>query len=254
MSTSNKTLPRGAAFFDVVSTVEGQCSTESLGEIPKLGICTPACYECLGDILSLLYAEASCFHGCIGGDHFWQRITGRIVTNSFASLRLAILGYYDESLALTRNLWEVANLLFLFATRRDLLETWRLADDAIRRKDFSPAKVRRTLEGMNLRPIADKTRYGILCEVSVHLVPSVSPQMFNEHERSTLGAKFQYEGLMCAINELAAAVAECAGCLSVFPDVENRRESLQQAAQVLLNVVGHIDLKVARGTKKENDV
>jgi hypothetical protein len=251
MNVHNKALPRGTAFFDIVSTVEAQCSTESLGEMPKLGFSTLACFECLGDVLSLLYAEASCFHGCAGGDHFWQRITGRIVTNSLASLRLAILGYYDESLALTRNLGETANLLFLFAARPDLVEAWRLADDAARWKNFSPAKVRRTLAEMNLRPPVDKSRYGLLCEVGVHLVPSVSPQMFNEHGRSTLGARFQYQGLMCALNELATAVAECAGCVSVFPHVENRRESLQAAAEVLLNVVGHLDLKVTRDRKNE---
>jgi len=245
MSTSNQTLPRGAAFFDIVSTVETQCATESLGEIPKLGISVPACYECLGDVLSLLYAEASCFHGCPGGDHHWQRITARIVTHSLASLRLAILGYYDESLALTRNLGEIANLMFLFAARPDLEETWRLADDATRRKAFSPVKVRCTLEEMNLQPPVDKSRYGLLCEVGVHLVPSVSPQMFNDHGRSTLGARFQDEGLMCAFNELGAVVAECAGCVSVFPHVAPRRQSLQMAAQVLLNVVGQLDLKAS---------
>jgi hypothetical protein len=251
MSTSTNTLPRGAAFFDIVATVEAQCSTESIREIPKLGLSTPACFDCLGDVLSLLYAEASCFHGCLGGDHFYQRITARIVTHSLSSLRLALLGYYDESFAVTRNLGEMANLLFLFAARPDLVETWRSADDAARWKEFGPAKVRRALEEMNLRPPVDKSRYGLLCEVGVHLVPSVSPQTFNEHGRSTLGARFQYKGLMCALNELATAVAECAGCVSVFPHVEDRRESLQTAAQALLNVVGHLDLKVARDKNNE---
>jgi hypothetical protein len=250
MSASSKTFPRGIAFFDIVLSVEADCSKESLCEMPKLGINTPLCYESLGDVLSLLYAEASCLHGCAGGDHFWQRITARIVTNSLASLRLVILGYYDESLALTRNLGEIANLLFLFAARPDLLETWRFADDAARRKNFSPVKIRCILENMNLRPPVDESRYGLLCEVGVHLAPSVSPQMFNEHGRSTLGARFQYEGLMCALNELATAVAECAGCMSVFPHIENRRASLQTAAQALLNIVGHLDLKAIRDSKK----
>jgi len=251
MSTSNKTLPRGAAFFDTVATVETQCFAESIGEIPKLGLSTPACFDCLGDVLSLLYAEAACFHGCSGGDHFYQRITARIVTHSLSSLRLALSGYYDESFALTRNLGEMANLLFLFAARPDLVETWRSADDAARWKEFRPAKVRRTLEGMSLRPPVDESRYSLLCEVGVHLVPSVSPQSFNEHGRSTLGARFQYEGLMCALNELATAVAECAGCVSVFPHFESRRESLQAAAQTLLNVVGQLDLKVAHDSRND---
>jgi hypothetical protein len=153
---------------------------------------------------------------------------------------------------LTRNLGEIANLLFLFAARPDLLQAWRTADDPTRWKEFRPAKVRRTLEKMNLRPPVDESRYGLLCDVGVHLAPSVSPQSFNEHGRSTLGARFQYEGFMCALNELALAVAECAGCVSVFPHVDSRRESLEMAAQVLLNVIGHLDLRVAREARERD--
>jgi hypothetical protein len=51
---------------------------------------------------------------------------------------------------------------------------------------------------------------------------------------------------MCALNELGTAVAECTGCVSVFPHLEDRRESLQAGAHVLLNVVGQLDLKLSR--------
>ncbi|MEK6302382.1 MAG: hypothetical protein AABO41_16855 [Acidobacteriota bacterium] len=246
MIAKNKTMPRGAEFLGMVARVETQCGVESLSEIPKLGISTPACYEFLGDLLSMLSEEASCFHGCEGGDHFFQRLTARIVTNSLSSLRLAFLGYYDESLALTRNLGEMANLLFLFAAQPDLLETWLSADESKRKKDFSAYNVRIKIEKMNLRPPIDQSRYGLLCEVGVHIVPSVSPQTFNEHDRPTLGAKFQYEGLMCTLNELSLAVAESAACVSVFPHVGDRRESLQMAAQLLLSVVGSLDLSLTR--------
>ncbi len=116
--------------------------------------------------------------------HFFQRLTARIVTNSLSSLRLALLGYYDESLALTRNLGEIANLLFLFAAKPDSLEAWQLADEKKRKSDFTPVKVRLKLEEINLVPPIDQSRYGLLCEAGVHLGPSVSPQTFNEH-RST---------------------------------------------------------------------
>lgn len=249
MTSPEKAFPRGAQFLETVGKVEVQCATESLAEIPKLGISTPACFECLGDVLSMLSEEASCFHGCRGGDHLFERLTARVVTHSLASVRLALLGYYDESLALSRNLGEIANLIFLFAACPDLLESWRGADEARRRKEFSPVKVRLKLEEIGLRPVIDKSRYSLLSEVGVHVVPSVSPQAFNEHGRPTLGAKFQYEGLMCALNELALAVAESAGCISVFPLVGDRRESIQVAAQVLLNVMGKLDVKLARETR-----
>ena len=75
---------------------------------------------------------------------------------------------------------------------------------------------------MNLLPPVDESRYGLLCEVGVPLVPSISPQMFAEHGRSTLGAKFQYQGLLGALHELATAVAECTSLCERFPP---RRES-----------------------------
>src|SRR5262245_66615320 len=99
MTTSNKKMPRGSEFFEAVAKVEAQCGTESLADIPKLGISTPACYESLGDVLSMLYAEAACFYGCAGGDHFLQRIIARIVTHSLSSLRLFSLCYCHSSLA-----------------------------------------------------------------------------------------------------------------------------------------------------------
>ncbi|MGH9933273.1 MAG: hypothetical protein ACREA9_29160, partial [Pyrinomonadaceae bacterium] len=188
--------------------------------------------------------------GCAGGDHFLQRLTARIVTNALSSLRLAFLGYYDESLALTRNLGEIANLLFLFAAVPDSLEAWRLGDENKRKREFSPVKVRLKLEEMNLRPPVDQSSYSLLCEVGVHLGPSVSPQTFNEHNRPTLGAQFQYEGLMCTLNELSTNVAECAACLSAFPHVGDRSESLRMASELLLNVVGNLDLAQVRSSFK----
>ena len=173
-------MPRGAEFLEVAAKVESQCAIESLREIPKLGISVPACYECLGDVLSMLYAEASCFYGCPGGDHFLERLTARVVAHSLSSLRLAVLGYYDESLALTRNLGEIANLLLLFAARPELLASRRVDGEAQRRKNFSAVKVRLKLEELGLNPPISSTRYSLLSEVGVHLVPSVSPQTFNE--------------------------------------------------------------------------
>ena len=246
MSTPLKTMPRGAEFLQVAAKVEAQCAIESLSDIPKLGISVPACYECLGDVLSMLYAEASCFHGCQGGDHFLQRVTARVVTHSLSSLRLALLGYYDESLALTRNLGEIANLLMLFAAKPDLLESWRIGDEARRKKEFSAVKVRLKLEELGLNPPVNSTRYSLLSEVGVHLIPLVSPQTFNEHGRPTLGAKFQYEGLMCTLNELAVAIAESAGCVSALLPVGERCDALRLEAQLLLNMAGSLDLKQAR--------
>ena len=245
--SQTNTLLDGAAFLDAVQRAEAACSVASLAEIPKLGISTPASFESLGDVLSLLYAEAACFHGCAGGDHFWQRLTARIVSCSLASLRLALSGYYDESLTLTRSVGEIANLLFLFAAKPELVKSWQSGDDKYRKKNFGPVKVRIALEELGFSPPVDESRYSLLCEVGVHVAPSVSPQTFNGHSRSTLGAVFKDGELMVTINELSIVVAEAAGCVSSFSFVGARAMPLRVAAQVLLNVVGNYDLKTAKG-------
>jgi hypothetical protein len=79
-------------------------------------------------------------------------LTAKVVASSLAALRLALSGYYDEALALTRGVGEIANLLFLFAAKPAELERWRHADEALRKKEFGPVKVRITLETLGLTP------------------------------------------------------------------------------------------------------
>ena len=81
---------------------------------------------------------------------------------------------------------------------------------------------------------------------------AIAPQAFNEHGRSTLGARFQYEGLMVVLNELGVVVAEAAGCLSaLLPDAE-RRVALQREAEMLLNGLGSLDLR--KSSRQERGV
>ncbi|MCA1603346.1 MAG: hypothetical protein LC776_17470 [Acidobacteria bacterium] len=55
---------------------------------------------------------------------------------------------------------------------------------------------------------------------------------------------------MCTLNELSTNVAECAACLSAFPHVSDRSESLRMASELLLNVVGNLDLAHVRSSFK----
>ena len=246
----NNSLPRGVAFFDAVARAEKSCFELTSSEIPVLGISTPACFAAMGDVLSSLYGEAACLHGCKGGDHFYQRLAARIASLSLSSIRLAMAGYYDESLALTRSIGEIANLLFLFSAKPSEIEVWRNSDEASRKKNFKLVDVRTKIEKLGLKPPIDKDHYSLLCETGVHLVPSVSPQSFNEHSRPSLGASFRIEGLMCTFNELAVALAEAAACLSIFPESEDRRLSLQYEAQLLLSASGQLDLGSIRASTK----
>lgn len=233
---------KGSDFLAAIGAAESVCCAQSLRELATLGMSAPLSYECLGNTLSILYRESSCQFGCTGGDHFFQRMTAKVVSLSLASLRLALTGYYDEALSLTRSVGEIANLLFLFAAQPATLERWRVADDATRKREFGPVKIRLKLEELSLRPPVAADRYALLSEVGAHVAPGVAPQAFNEHGRATLGAQFQYQGLMVVLNELGVVVAEAAGCLSAFLPVASRRAELQREAEMLLNVLGDLDL------------
>jgi hypothetical protein len=198
--------------------------------------------------LSLLYREACCFGGYAGGDHFAQYVAGRVVTHALGAYRVLGCGYYDESFALTRNLGEAANLLFLFFQKPDLVEEWRGLDEGRRRQQFSALEVRRRLEaiGGGLIPI-DRTRYAGLCETGVHLTPALTPQAHNPAGRPTLGGVLQDAGLLAALNELAGAVGVCGASLSRLLKVaDDRRRALRDGSLALLRNIGGVDLEALR--------
>ena len=63
-----------------------------------------------------------------------------------ASLKLALCGYSQNSALIMRDILETVFLLNLFRGDRRFIERWRFADDKARRRDFSPAAVRKALD------------------------------------------------------------------------------------------------------------
>ena len=199
-----ESFPEGKAFFDLVAVTEATCAEVTLERIPELGEKAPECQKQLGNVLSLLYREACCANGCPGNDfdiHFGQRIAGRVVNHALASYQLLCRGYYDECFALTRNLAETANLLFLFLCRPEFLPEWRKADEETLKREYSPVKVRLRLEELGIAVPINQTRYSELCEVGVHLGPSSSPQSHDSNVRPTLGSVILEPGLIAALND-----------------------------------------------------
>ncbi len=92
---NEQSFPEGAAFLDLVRSLEQACVDATIVAIPNLGKKAGETNQALGTLTSKMYREACCFYGCNGGDHFPQYLTGRVVTNSFASHRLLTCGYYD---------------------------------------------------------------------------------------------------------------------------------------------------------------
>ena len=244
---TEQTFPEGDAFLDLISGTENRCAEATRGQPAVLGEKAPECHERLGDVLSLLYRDACCFGGCPGGDHFGQRFAGRIVSHALGSYKLMSLGYYDESLALTRNLGELANLLWLFVHRPAERERWVASDKKDRIQHYSPVKVRLALEAQGCPVPIDESRYAGLCEVAVHPTPNTAPQAHNLQGIPTLGSVFQEGGFLISLNELAGATGVCAAAVTPMLKPGERNKRLKEMAVSLLLTVGGVDLETLRG-------
>jgi hypothetical protein len=249
-------FPSGRDFFSGLSEIEEACARATRGRLPELGRQAPETLQHLGNVLSLLYREASCFYECPGGDHFAQRMAGRVVTHAVAAYRLLTFGYYDESFALTRNLGEAANLLFLFFLKPELIGIWKASDEGRRRQAFSAKEVRKRLEAIDdgVVPI-NRTRYASLCEVGVHLTPESAPQAHNPGQRPTLGGVLQEAGLLAALNELSGATGVCGAALGQLLSLAvDRRRTLREASVALLRNVGGVNVSMLRTRMRNPEV
>lgn len=247
---SAHSLPGGLRFLNLALSSEAVCEQATRSRLATLGKKAPECQENLGTVLSLLYAEACCAHGCVGGDHFGQRLAGRVVSHALGSYRLLCAGYYDESLALSRNLGEVANLLWLFRHRPEEQERWRSADKRTRLREFSPVKVRLSIEAAGLPVPIDETRYAGLCEIAVHVGPETAPQVHNPLGLPTVGSFFQEGGCLVSLNELAGATGACVAGLIPVLTLEERSQRLKESTVSLLRSVGGADLETLKAAFK----
>src|SRR5262245_48629772 len=127
MTESDTSVPEGAAFLKLVWDQEDACQRETDTRLPGMGNRAPACFEQIGTVLSLLDRMASCWWACQGGDHIVEYLCGRVASTGRAALRLMRLGFYDESLVLSRGIGEIANLFLLFKEEPRALEEWKVS-------------------------------------------------------------------------------------------------------------------------------
>jgi hypothetical protein len=246
--------PEGLDFLNLVSEQENVCETETRRRIPKLGKQPPICLQELGTVLSLLDRAASCYWGCRGGDHQIEYLAGRVCASSRAALRLLLFGFYDESLSLTRNIGEIANLFLLFNQDASAQPQWRASSRRLRKSDFGPPAVRRRLEdigrekSVNLHVLfVDEDKYRALCELATHPTPQTKPQAHNASGMPLTGGEFQEVGLIVGLNELSGAVARAVLPLPKLLGYDAlRRSEIQERASVLLSSVGKLSVETQR--------
>jgi hypothetical protein len=115
--------------------------------------------------------------GCPGTDegHVPHRLVGRGVSNATAALELALIGQYDESLAMSRSVGELANLLWLFCADTTSMGTWRALEPKARWSAFRPPAVRRKLKHLRRPLLVEEEEYSLLSELGVHVTPGTHP-------------------------------------------------------------------------------
>jgi hypothetical protein len=239
----DRPIPEGSNFLKLVHRQEKQCETDTRKAIPKMGNKAPLCLEHLGTVNSLLDRAGSCFWRCSGVDHIMEYMAGRVSNSSRASIRLLYSGFYDEALTISRGIYEVANLLFLFMMDLEALSKWKVSTKKGRIHNFSPLKVRLQLEALKVPLPCNESRYSWLCEIAAHVTPQSKPQAHNPLGIPTAGAYFQQGGVLLSLNEVGAATALAAIPLPKLLNLEyNNRKYFREASLKLLESVGAVDV------------
>jgi hypothetical protein len=203
MSTPPPSFPENNSFWELSRSAEQACevASQSSPEVGQSEITTR-----LGTVVSLLYRMACCHWGCHAHEHVFEYLAGRTCTSAQSAYRLIGFGYYDEALALSRNVAEIGNLAHLFFTDNSHIRLWLDLPDKDRRRNYSPAMVRSKLTSLGAVVPTDQDRYSWLCEIGTHVTPRTLPQAHNDEKRPLLGAVFQPEGWEISMEALAWSV------------------------------------------------
>jgi hypothetical protein len=76
-----------------------------------------------------------------------QLLGARVFNSLAAAIKLILSGYYQAAASLLRDVLETGFLLDYFSTDRSLIQKWKQASEADRKRDFNPAKIRTALDG-----------------------------------------------------------------------------------------------------------
>jgi len=213
----------------------------------QFGERAPKIYAELGTALSLLLQAASCQWGCRGGDHMPENLLKRLANYSFAALRLARLGLYNESLTMLRSVAELANLIELFVVDKAQLCAWLATPRNERWREFKPDAVNRKVVATGNRPIVDRQTYSKLCDVGPHVSPE-SAKLSHQHNGTVhVGGEFSAFAFLLVLNELAIMLGAClklGGHLIQAPSdriqfLTEAGEKLEQSATAWLRVTNY---------------
>ena len=239
-------IPEGFAFLKLLKCHQNSCADETTTNVAKFEKSAIRTIERIGTILSLLDRLASCYWGCGGGHHAIEHLVGRSVSHAAATIRLIYMGHYDEAWALTRNIAETGNLIWLFFLVPDEVDRWVTSSDSQRRSQFGPAKVRRKIEAAGSVVPHDKDSYSTMCEVGVHPNPTHPPHAsHNAHGIPTLGGVYQELGFIDSLGKLGWAIATVGGPAAKMTRIDIEHEN--RIVDLVTSLVADLPTPTERG-------
>ena len=93
----------------------------------------------------------------------------RLFNNAGSSIKLALSGYTQQALSLTRDIMEVAFLLDYFRSSPDQISVWKAADAKARKSKFGPLQIRVALDARDGNKERKREKaYAVLSENASH--------------------------------------------------------------------------------------
>ncbi len=219
-------VPEGVEFLRFSERNHRNCAVETMRNVAVLPSSVRKTLDDVGTLLSLLDQMASCLWGCRGGSHAIEHLVGRSVSSALASFRLIEMGHYDEAWAITRNVAEVGNLMWLFFVDPDELHSWLRLSARERRSKFRPVVVRERIEAANSVVPHDRDSYSLMSEVGVHPSPENTPHArHNAYGIPTLGGYYQERGFVESLAQLAWAIASVGGPAARMANIDDKYET-----------------------------
>lgn len=178
--------------------------------------------ELLGTALSALYQVATCHRKCFGGGHVLEALSGRIYNLTASAYQLALSGFYDEALNLTRSIGEIGNLISLSVVDKSALTEWLTSDTQTRIKKFSPAKIRKLLERHEAAVVvANKDWYSEFCEKYTHVTPQTIPNLHAASGQGHVGGVHEPIGLRKVVEELMGIVGAVTLYICKYAEIDD---------------------------------
>jgi hypothetical protein len=198
-----------------------------------------AVHDALDHLIALLNESTN-----PGSDaHTVQLFAIRLFNIGASALKLGLSGYYQQAFQLMRDVLELVNLLDLFRADRSKIAEWRLADNKILKKHFSPASVRTALDSFpdyKGQKAGRDRQYAIFSEHAAH----ATYRGFNlvaPNNQPRIGPFFDEKLLQAFLEDLGRHLSHVSLAVSTLLDANESTTVLAAKAAYISSLRGYHD-------------